>query len=247
MYKRRKRAKYIWLPSQWSFEDTGVSTPTNAIDNNLPVGVSGDPNITFSPVVLDSTLEDTDVPNFASGQPTDVTITDIVQANEYFLKRIVGNLWIGVRQDDQSDMPAALVEAGLFVGRADDTNPETPMGAAASPFAGFDPAHPDTTREPWIWKKSWILSNQQTSSSSSYAWGGAVNYGIYDPGLRGGGNTIDQKTARRVRKDERLWLAVSTRCWPPKSTPYNAPLQVDYTREFRCLGQLRRATSRGAF
>lgn len=245
MYKRRKRAKYIWLPSQWSFEDTGADTPTNAIPNALPVAVSGAPNITFSPVLLDSTLEDTDVSNFTS--PTNVTITDIVQANEYFLKRIVGNLWLALTPSDQSDMPAALIEAGLFVSRADDTNPETPMGAAASPFAGFDPAHPDTTREPWIWKKSWILSNQSTSSNSGYAWGGVTNFGIYDPGLRGGGNTIDQKTARRVKSDERLWFAISTRCWPPQSNPYSTQLQLEYTREFRCLGQLRRATSRGVF
>lgn len=249
MRYKRKRAKYVWLPGQWYYEDENPNgTPTNAIPNELPVAANGSPAITFSPIVLDSTLEDTDVnPATGAAAPTNITIADIVQSNEYFIKRICGNIWCVLGQDSSSTIPGCLVEAGLFVARADSNNDNLPIGSASQPFNGYDPAHPDTIREPWIWRRSWLLANSSGSpAQESYNWGPAANYGVYDGGLRTG-PFVDQKTARRIKSDERLFLAVSARAWPPVAGNYTIGLTLYYTREFRVLGQLRRARTSGTF
>lgn len=252
MYRRKRRSKYIWLPSRYaSYETLSNATPTTA--HNGTIQADGDASVTLqlAPVLLDSNIEATDVESI---DPTNVTIADIVQSNEYFIKRICGNLWLAVRQDSTGGggvVPAALVTAGLFVARVDSSNHLQPAGAVAGAFGNFDPQHPDTLREPWIWRRTWILANTMdytsagASYTSSYPWAGATNW--YPTDNRTTGSGIDQKTARRVKSDERLFLAISARAWPPNAGWNGGGLNIDFTYEFRVLGALRRPSSRGVF
>lgn len=247
---RRKRAKYIWLPSRYAAYD-GVNvnaTPTTAHHGRIEVNKDGAVNLQIAAVLLDSTIEATDVESI---DPTNVTIADIVQSNEYFIKRICGS-FIAALTNNTAGPPAALLCMGLFVSRVDSSNHLQPAGATAGAFGNFDPMHPDTLREPWIFRRTWLLGNQAIATDdgiegySSYSWMPPGN--VYSGDNRTTQASIDQKTARRVRSDERLFLAVSARAWPIFGVgAYSTDLHIDFTYEFRALGQLRRPTSRGVF
>lgn len=252
MYRRKRKQRYIWLPNRYAEWTDASATPTNVHSGSIPVGGGNDPYLQIVPILLDSNVEDTDV---EVTDPTNVTIADIVQSNEYYIKRICGNFWCAMRADDGSGSAtppfAALVSMGLFISRVDSSNHMLPAGATAGAFGNFDPQHPDTAREPWIFIRHWILGNSNNYTvhgaiwSSSYARANPNNW-VSDNRTTGSG--IDQKTSRRVSSDERLFMALSCRNWPPgnvNTQTYDG--NVDFSYQFRVLGALRKAKNSGRF
>lgn len=141
------------------------------------------------------------------------------EGSGYRLRRIVGKLYAGVDQDvgdgAQNNYPeAAIFTAGFIVLRVDGTT-----GAPLNATPGkYDPARTENIQDPWIWRRSWILSNYKANGVG----GPASAYGQYaqNTSLVGAGTHdgphIDQKTARRVSTEERLFFVASC------STPGNA-------------------------
>lgn len=258
MYKRRRKAKYIWLPVRFQpHPDVPDELPTTAINGSIVIEPDDSVQLQLAPLLIDGTLEESNLDPLATGN---VTIADIVQSNEYFIKRIVGRFFAGIRQNPPltSTRPsAALLVAGMFVARADGGNDIVPATSSGGVFHNFDPAHPDTCREPWIWRRSWILGNYFGSPSPvSNSGSGEGTYSFfpqnntqYQDGVNSG-TIVDAKTARRVKSDERLFIAISARQWPPSEEGGTSPgtsTFIDFTWDFRALGQLRRARSRGVF
>lgn len=242
----RKRRAY-WLPT------IGVSAKTDDLEAIVP-GVTG----TFA-VAPDGAIE-TLISPLTFDQPRDErnaqlatsSLADIVGSG-YILKRIVGKFFCALEQrpfDAQATAPrAALVTAGFFVARADEGSPSFPVGATTGDLTSYSPGNNENIREPWIWRRTWILSNfadpsPVNNSTSNYppsnAFGGSG--GTFD------GPHIDAKTGRRVNSDDRLWFAVSTTKYPIDNvTVFDVALQGDFFLDYRLLGHLVRQMSRGTF
>lgn len=250
--------------------------PADANDNwgfDWILNTQSDPNIQevsvgVSPVTFDEPVETTSL--IGAGSVDGGTPMGYFMQNEYFLKRIVGNIYVSIDSRVSgagNGIPsAALVACGFYVARAEDRsiNATVPIGFGTGSRELFDynPLHPACAREPWIWRRTWIISlgNNFSSGGSIINAGGAniagvtngggmyfpptnVHYGDAEAGTR-----IDAKTARRVRQDERLYFAFASRAWKLSQAITNgAPLPIVGHTDIRLLGQMRKPHNRGAF
>jgi len=193
--------------------------------------------------------------------------------NEYFLKRIVGKVLVSfetplVAGTFSNNVPAAQVTCGFFIARAGDG--DDPNGGANVPIGfgngfsylrDYNPDIPDAIREPWIWRRQWILgSARMRRYLEGTADGGTVPPQFWPvvyapPGTWGYGSVadgphLDAKTKRKVGNDDRLWWAMSFQPYPrPGATfPYTgAVIECRAHLDYRIFGSLRKARNRGTF
>lgn len=244
MAYRRRRPRGTWFPTLGTQLDA-----ENAFASGFGFGltVSATDIVTFvCPITTDFPVEGDDI--------TSTTHMSEVIANEYFLDRIVGKLFLQHRPGVEIDTPTTapvLVAAGFFVARADDTNPQNPVGAgtAAELRDNYSPADWDTIREPWIWRRAWILGANQGSTISgipnSLASFPAANW-QYGSVLDG--PHIDAKTKRRVGQDDRLFFAVSAHFMPQFGVgDFLTPPLVQGWLDYRLHGMLRKSRPTGKF
>jgi len=204
--------------------------------------------------------------NFSSTIPQS-SLSDII-GSEYLTKRIVGNCWAACGNQANPDGAEALgciFGFGIFVARADGTNPNLPIGGNPALAAGLDansrsynPLDSETQREPWMFRRLWMLSTRQPAvnttvnrvgSSLSLAY---TQYPQTTAGYHGirTGPFFDVKSARRIRQDERLWASFSAQVTPLLETPPLVPVEtilINATVDLRILGMLRRAKNRSNF
>lgn len=252
MYKRRKRAKYTWFPTYSTFASGSPRQSTNFNVDTLFFSASIEVGLSIHPVVLD-------IPPEPAAITPDQNYGEIVAlvSQEYVIKRIVGKIYAACEQLDAT--PASfggVLTAGLFVARAAE-NGLQPIGSVAAVPAdentvvSYDPQSPGTIREPWIWRRTWLLGNTAKADTSGgtlaqfLPWCPATNFGLV-----GGGNMdgphVDAKTGRRIGNDDRLWIAFS---WRPLITTdlSSTALGVQLMWDLRVLGALRRARNRSTF
>lgn len=263
--RRRRRSRGTWFPTQYTVPNEG--TPNAAVvgfDTSLAVNGDGSLQTNVLPLTFD-------VPNEGEHVNADTLVSII--GNEYLLKRIVGQITC-VRNTEaklsaagyfSSSRPATLVAAGFFVARCDDANKDIPIGSTDRD--AYSPLDVDTVREPWIWRRTWILGIAQsgnlsnsllaaTTSAPLAQTGGVAGeaYASFFPcsniyyynSLQSG--YFDTKSKRRVGQDDRLWLAVATCNWPIGTDDVDdQDTQVDFHVDYRIFGALRRARNRSAF
>lgn len=186
-----------------------------------------------------------------TGNPTSLPM-GFLTSNEYLLKRVVGKIYVSVSQIAGTQKGAILCAAGLFVARAE--NPAGDPGAEDFPigardvgvFADYAPLNTDTMREPWIWRRSWVLSNQLSTLAAEIISYPKTNV---EYGSVADGPHIDAKTARRVKEGERLFFAVQARAFPVNHTTAgdSGDVTVHFAYEVRALGALRKGHNRSAF
>jgi len=240
---RRRRTRYTWLPNTGSAgpaADTGDTT--NGRDFGLiNVPINGTTDLVFVDLLNDDATE----------EQTVGPIGPIINS-EYVIKRIVGKFFIGVEQGAGTDIvPAVLVGAGIFVARANDIDTSgglfQPIGAVntASGVDNYSPLRQETIREPWIWRRTWVLSNQlQTAAANSV--NRVFPRSTAEYGSVMDGPHIDAKTGRRVGQDDRLWAVVAARNFPLNTTN-DTVTGVRAFIDYRVLGAGRRAKARSAF
>lgn len=195
-------------------------------------------------------------------------------ANEYSIRRIVGKCFVASRAlfkttsqgNLNSSSPLFLVTSGLFIARAgaediSATNPDTPIGWATEGLYDYNPDIPNAIREPWIWRRQWIIGN---SAISQQLWQNmTVDPVTSTPILAfdqpnnnwigravADGPHIDAKTRRRVGNDDRLWWTVFAQNWPRDSDATNdftENVDIDCHLDIRVFGALRKARNRGNF
>lgn len=94
--------------------------------------------------------------------------------NEYVLQRIVGKINCAIN-DSAASTPTfptvapgetprrSIVAAGIFVARAGDQADTvglgSPIGGSAAWQTDYNPLEPDCIREPWLWRRTWILGS----------------------------------------------------------------------------------------
>lgn len=246
---RRHRRKYTWLP-QLGFQ-------------------SGDPNLdtVVLPVSFGATLTDgapgivaiipivPDAPRETPGALTD-QLVDFV-GNEWFLKRIVGKLHLTTSRinvttgNSGNELPLDIcIGAGFFVARAgeDNINPIGAQTVAAANNSQYGPLNLATTREPWIWRRTWCLSPQILAAGvASETLGGFFPHNNYC-GSVAEGSHIDAKTARRIGQDDRLYFAIQAMATQIGGGATTVAVSLpDAQLDVRILGALRRAKQRSAF
>lgn len=238
---RRRKPRVVWLP-QTNANGIGDLTTVYQLRVFQAGGVTGSSTTIELPCVGDAQQSFLDANN--------PSLADI-ESSGYRLRRIVGKIWIQLAQQDPSQVlqvvtQSFIVTAGFMVRKADQAS-GTSLGALVS-AANVDPGLIDNTGDPWIWRRSWTLH-------SNYADGNYLNpsaglFQIINPGpynnynsLAGGvadGPHIDQKTARIVGPEERLFLNVTATVLSQSTNPaLESPSTLAMWTDLRILGSLR--------
>jgi len=248
---RRKRQKYTWMPTLGGVSDNGGETPyfTSFFGDKVVANVAyqGPTDLYVTPVVPDYTLFPT---NAAAAATSDTTLADFTQGQDWLLKRIVGRLNIGVTLfdvDPASSTPSfVMVGAGFFVSRADDVSQDVPDGSNYE----IDPLASNNIRQPWIWRRTWLLRNGLANPGNDIPTAPVDNGEM--PGALG--PIIDSKIARRIRREERLWFVINAYGGDTYAVShkngggtYANPAEVQFNLDYRILGQTRRSTNKSTF
>lgn len=278
MRKRRTR-KYTWFPVRGTGNpgDPNGTDEFNGLFGSLNIAPNGITSAVIVPLIPDVPMEGNEIDPNAPGQ--------LIQSlgQEYFIERIVGKAFIGVSTPvDDAGPPAVtfsktfLVGVGIFVARAADRNagggPDIPIGAAslAEVVENYSPLSTDAIREPWMFRRTWVLHSGRLAGSPN------VPQGPFSPHPVGATATIqsqpapqtnigygsaldgphfDIKSVRKVGNDERLWLVFAARNLDtliasieqttlPTAVTNNA---VSGYFDYRVLGRLARARNRSNF
>lgn len=201
------------------------------------------PTIYVTPIVPDETF----FPDQTAAAGS--TLRDFTEGQDWFLKRLVGKLAVSIEQSSPgeggSTYPTIMFGAAFFVARADDNNPNFPDLQGQE----YDPLGSQNIRQPWIWRRTWILSNQAAPVPGSGLPPWPTNNEVFGSALDG--PHIDAKTARRIRREERLWFCANA--YGGVQFPGDENIGVSFggkayfTLDYRVLGAMRRSNNRSTF
>lgn len=205
MRRRSNKPKVVWLPptAENSVDPVGNST-WQLINFAINVGAAGDFAAAEIPVVLDGTQSD-------PLNPTS-SLADI-QDSGYRLRRIVGKLYLFIAQTATPPTTGLFgVSAGFMVRRTNESSgvPQSAnTGASMANSIGPQNIHPaliGQSMDPWIWRRTWLMANNGPAGTT-YGDIPGQNFGGQYPGPLEGPH-IDQKTARIIGQEERLFLDI---------------------------------------
>jgi len=189
--RRRTKPKVVWLPKDGRFtiQDTNVISAILEIDGAVGTVTTG-----IVSVVIDEPQDEL---------VATTTLSD-VENSGYRLRRIVGKCFVGVDQaGDTGGPPAVLVAAAFIVLRVDEGG--DPISTNLNNYDLFRIQNDDS---PWIWRREWALSNGNATITGgdldlSYPFTNSEYGSVSD------GPHIDQKTARLISNNERLFLVLA--------------------------------------
>lgn len=208
MARRRSSPRVVWLPQDPFFsvdaaglDHCSVMAAFGVLENDI-----GNIDTIVAPVVRDAT------PNPLNAA---TTLADLYGSG-YRLRRIVGKLWaaftIGPTPADATFPDEAVCIAGFIILRTDDAG----LALQAATPGAYSPAIIENAEAPWIWRRAWHIHNDEARTAYQRLPGGveALSSARFNNTSQMGGNAdgahIDQKTARVVGPDERLFLVLST-------------------------------------
>lgn len=198
-----------------------------------------------TPFVISLVPDETRQPDQA--QTDQVSLRDFTEGQDWFLKRLVGKCTIRTfKSTAGTTWRNAMIAAAFFVAKAQDDDQEQPDLQPDE----YDPLNSQNVRQPWIWRRTWQLSvGSQTFSTFTAA--AYPNMNQFGPGVLDGPH-IDAKTARRIRREERLWFCVNATGYDDEFGN-NVDNGVDGSSgifgelDYRILGQMRKSTNRSTF
>lgn len=241
--RRRSKPKVVWLP-QTNANSIGDGTQVYQLGVIGVAGATGQSSVLEIPLVLDNQQ--------SAAFSTDPSLADI-ESSGYRLRRIVGKIYAECAQGTPTlagaieEPTSCLVTAGLIVRRT------ASSGASYASQVGvlneeIDPSKIENTSDPWIWRRTWTLGNNYAAqllfanpagtaftrqffpTNNFYSLGGGIADGPH----------VDQKTARIVGPEERLFLDVSVTVLGETPTQPNAnPITVAFWTDLRVLGSMR--------
>jgi len=263
MARGRRRRRGTWFPN------LGTLGPNADPDDDDPglwgrllIGGEVAPAATTTvilPLTFDEASEDEEVEG-------DTTLADFL-GSEYIVQRILGTLFVARQTNTASNRTSAVkVTAGIFVARQEDsTHADAVEGAlpigsetASEARENYSPMTNSTIREPWMWRRSWLLGNQGVAASNSQNVfqnnQTLENFPATNVGYLGmmTGPYVDCKSKRHVRQDERLYFVIAGR---NLQSPFVAPfdetitttVNVDFHFDYRIFGNLVKARQRSSF
>jgi len=253
--RRRRKPRVVWIPQsavgQLDFGGGAGAQLSTWHSTSIVMGNNvGDAAGIEVPLVNDGSISNPE--DGTSGAA--FTLSDIENSG-YRLRRIVGNLYCALapQNDDIDGVIQAsgrnvfAVTAGIIVRRE---NMQT--GGSTNATVGFDEVRPDCVKnqlDPWVWRRTWVLQDppQQHRGGSdptdvfitrpfSTRDFPSANWGWQYPGPTQGPN-VDQKTARVIAQEERLYLDVSVTTLLNPDTNDTHALALFW--DFRVLGSMR--------
>jgi len=219
MRKFRRKPKVVWLPvhgQDWSMGEG--DNFSNGIGGNLVVAADGEIVTEFTPVTFDYS-------DPASGEEgTEVrSLQDLTSGNAYRLRRLVGKVFVATTPQGTAEnvYPTLRVSAGFIINRTDPSgNPLVSSAIGSANETDFGPLAQDAAEDPWIWRRSWILTavpryytggtsiaTLLTLSPEQPFWPSCNS----DYGSALDGPHLDQKTARVISSQERLFFWIQAR------------------------------------
>lgn len=232
--RRRRGPRVVWLPVDLN-NRVGAPNPATAFTdsahffgalNGQAAGVA--PDVTVIPLVKDTQTN-------SALLSAEGSLADIASSG-YRLRRIVGKIVIlcgqGVAVLD-SDPTLYQVTAGIIVLRTNQGGVEP----ALTPFI-YNPEILNNYSDPWIWRRSWVVSDIEgavTTGNNTRAPRSNIE------GYSGGnadGSHVDQKTARVISAEERLFFVASCRGLDGNNQAQNPGL-ILVVGDLRCLGTVR--------
>lgn len=208
MFRRRRKRKVQWLPEPGTqLVQNGVAA-LDVFDNPaalefVAVTQPGIPTTFAAPLVTDQPVSET----FAGSTVAVLQNTGLNQTNSfgYKLIRIVGDIFIACSLNDTqaANPPGVLVQAGIIVRRVDPRD-GSPLATAEAQDVGAIGNVPD----PWVWQRNWVLQardrqtvvGRRVLSAITRFPQSNIEYGTKHH------IAIDQKTARRIGPEERLFF-----------------------------------------
>lgn len=198
MRTRRRREPVFWLPVTGQSPTT--STKPDLFLNQVTVTVPAQTYDTNLFVREPFDIEPLDTAA-GPGLPGDLIYTT---AQEIFLKRIVGKIFVAYSADGTPGTPPVTIIAGvgLFVARTSYVGGPIAAGAY-DPGFDYSPLATSTVKEPWIWRRTWILQDYGTGNRADQAFPQSnAGYGsVLD------GPHVDAKTKRRITNDDTIFMA----------------------------------------
>jgi len=235
MRRTRRRKRWTWFPVIGTSDPNVDGTDdTNGRTFGIPFDGSGATNAIAFPLVPDVQTD----PDSAVDQTAQVALA---LSTDYEIERIVGKCWVSASApaDDVGAIAPKIVQVGvgLFIAAQADAQAgggvNLPLGAPTliELLENYNPISNDTAREPWMWKRDWILStgrpNSLTLASSPTNFMPVVTtvnltgtiFTQMNPfptsniqyGSVMDGPHVDCKSNRRVRSHQRLWCIAATR------------------------------------
>jgi len=183
------------------------------------------------------------------------SLQDLAQGNAYRLRRIVGKFHAAALTNNtgEAQIPTVDLAAGFMVCRTDDDGNILVEQAGVSGDVTRGPLAQDGAEDPWIWRRRWILTGipslitQTQTGQGLYADVIATNatlgfQGHWPQTTAGYGSVqdgphIDQKTARVISRDERLFFWVQGRLFNPSTETNTA--DIVWSLDVRLLASLR--------
>lgn len=255
---RRRRNNGTWFPTIGTHPAEADSLAGIAFALALPVGTN---NLTG---VLPLTF---DYPQEGDTLDTATDVLSEIVGSEYICNRVVGKMFACYNADEgglpvlesaSNPAQAILFGAGLFVSRADDVDSgpngaNSPIGLLSAIDDNYGVFKGSTIREPWMWRRVWMLGNNQGMFEAPVGtwknWNGFTRFPSTTAGYGSvmDGPHVDCKSKRRIKQDERLWLALSIRRFPLGGSNPTFEESVEGYFDYRILGKLVKARNSSAF
>jgi len=244
--RRRRRRRFYWLPNLGIQGATGggLVAQTEIMSHDfLTALVQTNGGVTTA--ITDVTFDDPRGANLADTAVT-TPMAEFLRSG-YMLRRVVGNLFVHpIVTSSPEGYSAAIVTFAMFVARADEaTDNIAPIGSLTGPeqTQNYDPTHNDNVREPYLFRRTWILGTPFTTTGDGTNKFPTTNAGY---GSAYEGTFVDQKTLRRVDGDNRLWAVLSARNYPVGAA-HTSTVSIRAHFDFRYLGRPISTAKRGAF
>lgn len=258
MARFRRKSRGTWFPMLGTtrFEsELQISFTLQQMELTIPTGID-EPVVGVLPITLDE-------PQDSNDQSSDTKGIGEFIGNEYIVKRVVGQLFLSrtttTSEAVGTDWPDVLVTSGFFVARAADGNDDftdhVPVGwTTTDAWRNYSPQATQNIREPWMWRRSWILGHRlsgqppvgvaapATAINTTVADAFPVS-NVYYPNMSD--HRVDIKSRRRVRQDERLWWVVGA---IPRITTFGVDqVVIRASLDARVFGDLRKPRAHGSF
>lgn len=183
------------------------------------------------------------------------TLRDFTEGQDWLVKRIVGKIHAySVQQAPdagQTCWQQMQLGCAFFVARANEENPNTPDLEARE----YDPLGSEVVREPWIWRRTWLLNNDlgDAVGTGLVSFKGVAPISTMQYGSVLDGPHLDAKSARRVRREERLWFVASVNgFYGDVENSFDVAVTrkdsfIEVNLDYRILGAMRKSNNRSAF
>lgn len=196
------------------------------------------------------TFDETEGASATQADPTKVTLRDLVQGNEWRLRRLVGKAFIHAATATVGATGTSLADValGFIVSKTYDD------GSPMTDFSEVNPLSQNSMEDPWIWRRRWILNPHgqtvQTVSSgfgvvtdirnTPAMWGFPQSTAGY--GSVADGPHIDAKSNRTIHRSERLFGCLAARKYNQGGAVPYADSEVKMLLDYRILGSLKGQT-----